>query len=234
MLATVANGSGSVSDWIGLYAAGAPDAAYLDWKYLDGSKKVLSKGVTAASVPFTLPQTPGTYNLRFFAHNDFTRLASTTITVTRSGAPTVAASSTVAIPGGTVTVTVAGGPANRTDWVGLYQAEAADAAYMDWRYLNGGKTVPLAGVTGATVTFTLPTTPGTYSLRFFANSTFALLGASAPITVRRSSDAPPLTGSTGIGVAIIDSGIAPSADFGGRITGFYDFTNGRVAPRRAV
>jgi len=42
-----------------------------------------------------------------------------------------------------------------------------------------------------------------------------------------------LTGSTGIGVAIIDSGIAPSADFNGRITGFYDFTRGganSVAP----
>src|SRR4029079_15311382 len=36
-----------------------------------------------------------------------------------------------------------------------------------------------------------------------------------------------LTASTGIGIAIVDSGIAPSADFGGRITGFYDFTNGR-------
>ena len=34
------------------------------------------------------------------------------------------------------------------------------------------------------------------------------------------------TGATGVGVAIIDSGIAPSDDFGGRITGFYDFTRG--------
>lgn len=32
------------------------------------------------------------------------------------------------------------------------------------------------------------------------------------------------TGSSGVGVAIIDSGIAPSPDFAGRITGFYDFT----------
>jgi serine protease AprX len=36
------------------------------------------------------------------------------------------------------------------------------------------------------------------------------------------------TGSTGIGVAIIDSGIAPSEDFRGRITGFYDFTRGGI------
>ena len=42
------------------------------------------------------------------------------------------------------------------------------------------------------------------------------------------------TGFSNIGVAVIDSGIAPSADFSGRISGFYDFTNGQngvaVAP----
>ena len=36
------------------------------------------------------------------------------------------------------------------------------------------------------------------------------------------------TGTTGVGVAIIDSGIAPSDDFAGRITGFYDFTRGGI------
>src|SRR5258708_7520037 len=37
-----------------------------------------------------------------------------------------------------------------------------------------------------------------------------------------------MTGATGVAVAIIDSGIAPSEDFGGRITGFYDFTQGGI------
>lgn len=37
------------------------------------------------------------------------------------------------------------------------------------------------------------------------------------------------TGATGVGVAIIDSGIAPNDDFTGRIVGFYDFTRGGVA-----
>ena len=36
------------------------------------------------------------------------------------------------------------------------------------------------------------------------------------------------SGDAGIGVAIIDSGIAPSEDFSGRITGFYDFTKGGI------
>jgi serine protease AprX len=35
----------------------------------------------------------------------------------------------------------------------------------------------------------------------------------------------------GIGVAVIDSGITPTADFQGRITSFYDFTRGGVATR---
>src|SRR5262249_44571734 len=38
-----------------------------------------------------------------------------------------------------------------------------------------------------------------------------------------------VTGSAGVGVAIIDSGIAPGSDFTGRITGFWDFTRGGIA-----
>jgi serine protease AprX len=34
---------------------------------------------------------------------------------------------------------------------------------------------------------------------------------------------------SGVGVAVVDSGIAPSADFGDRITAFYDFTIGGAA-----
>jgi serine protease AprX len=46
------------------------------------------------------------------------------------------------------------------------------------------------------------------------------------LTPVATSDA---NGSTGIGVVIVDSGIAPSGDFTGRITGFYDFTRGGVS-----
>jgi serine protease AprX len=37
-----------------------------------------------------------------------------------------------------------------------------------------------------------------------------------------------LVGGTGIGVALIDSGIAPNANFTGKITGFFDFTRGGI------
>ena len=36
------------------------------------------------------------------------------------------------------------------------------------------------------------------------------------------------TGSTGVAVAVVDSGIAPNDDFAGRIVGFYDYTQGGI------
>jgi serine protease AprX len=37
-----------------------------------------------------------------------------------------------------------------------------------------------------------------------------------------------MTGLTGVAVAVVDSGIAPNEDFGGRIVGFYDYTQGGI------
>jgi hypothetical protein len=83
-----------------------------------------------------------------------------------------------------VTVTVANGPANAGDWVGLYAAGAPASAYLQWQYLNGTHTAPAVGVSGAPLTFTMPLTAGTYELRFFANNTYNVLATSATITVQ--------------------------------------------------
>jgi hypothetical protein len=46
---------------------------------------------------------------------------------------TVAASSTI-------TIAVAGGPGNATDWAGLYcPTTAADGAQLDWKYLSNSR-----------------------------------------------------------------------------------------------
>ena len=55
-------------------------------------------------------------------------------------------------PGATVTVTVAGGPGNALDWVALY--DVGGSTELDWKFLNGSRTVPSAGVTEATVPVT--------------------------------------------------------------------------------
>jgi hypothetical protein len=111
-----------------------------------------------------------------------TKLAtSATITV---AATSVALSATTVAPGAVVTATIANGPGNVGDWVGLYAAGAPNGTYIDWRYLNGTRTHPAVGVNGAAVTFTLPVTPGLYNVRFFLNDSTGLLATSLTITVQ--------------------------------------------------
>jgi hypothetical protein len=128
-----------------------------------------------------MPTVTGTYVLRFMTGN--TVLAtSETITVSVSAVSLTVSPNPVA-PGGTVTATVANGPANKTDWLALY-AEG-DSNYIAWKYLNGLQTAPAAGLAGASVPFTLPTAAGNYVIKFWAGP--ALLATSATITVASSS-----------------------------------------------
>ncbi|HZC67059.1 MAG TPA: hypothetical protein VE201_00430 [Nitrospirales bacterium] len=64
------------TDFLALYVPGTSDQAYLAWIYLSCSK---SPGAPAAagSCPFTIPSglTPRSYELRLYANNTYTRLA---------------------------------------------------------------------------------------------------------------------------------------------------------------
>ena len=179
--AMIANGPGNSLDWVGLYATGAPPASYLRAAYLNDTLTPPNPGVAGGTLIFTLPLTPGTYEVRFFLNNSFTVLAtSATITV---AAPTVTLSATTVAPGATVSATIAGGPANSLDWVGLFATGAPPAGYLRAAYLNDTLSAPNPGVAGGTLTFTLPLTPGTYQVRFFLNNSFTVLATSATITV---------------------------------------------------
>jgi hypothetical protein len=64
------------TDWIGLYASGAADGSYLAWMYVSCSQTVGS-AKASGSCAFKIPATvaAGTYQLRLFAANGYTRLA---------------------------------------------------------------------------------------------------------------------------------------------------------------
>ncbi len=185
VVVTVAGGPANVTDWVGLYAVGTNDFAYLDWKYLSDSRTPPSTGLTNATLHFNMPTVPGTYEFRFFSNNGFSKLAtSPPVTVTGGGGgPSLGVAPNSVPPGGPVVVTVAGGPANVTDWVGLYLVGTLDNAYLDWKYLSDSRTPPPAGLSGATLHFNMPTVPGTYEFRFFANNGFSKLATSPPVTV---------------------------------------------------
>ena len=64
------------TDWIGLSAQGAANTSFVAWMYVSCST---TPGAPAAagSCPFTIPSTvtPGTYELRLFSNDGYTRLA---------------------------------------------------------------------------------------------------------------------------------------------------------------
>mgnify|MGYP001558232023 FL=1 len=89
--ATVNGGSGSATQWVGVYLATAPDSAYSyksNWKYLNGTQTAPAAAVpTPVQLTFAAPTDVGVYNLRFFANTGAgTRLAlSPNLTVTKAG-----------------------------------------------------------------------------------------------------------------------------------------------------
>ena len=78
---TVANGPGNGWDWVALHSTTAPDGTFVDWMYMSGTRTQPSPGLTNATIQLTAPATPGTYNVRLFANNTYTKLA-TSITIT--------------------------------------------------------------------------------------------------------------------------------------------------------
>ena len=102
----------------------------------------------------------------------------TSETVSTAIPPTLTIAATAVSPGGTIGIVVADGPANPTDWVGLFPTAANDSSYQHWTYLNGLRVPPVAGQSSATLQFTAPTVPGSYNVRLFANNGFTRLATS--------------------------------------------------------
>jgi hypothetical protein len=164
------------ADWIGLYLPGAANQPSLAWRY--------TTGTAGGSASFTIPTTlaPGTYELRLFANNGYTRLAvSNTFTVTAPAGCTgtsLSASPTSVPAGGSVTATWSGicSPTG-TDWIGIYLPGASNQPSLGWRYTTG--------TAGGSVSFTIPAAlaPGTYELRLFSNDSYTRLGTSGTFVV---------------------------------------------------
>ena len=103
---------------------------------------------------------------------------------TPSQACEITAGSTTATPGGTITFTVANGPGNVLDWVGLYcPTTLADKDDTNWKYLSNSRTAPKTGQTGAVITFTVPKGASTCNARLFADDGYTKLATSPTVTI---------------------------------------------------
>ena len=182
--ASITSGPGNPADWVGLYAVSvANPGGWINWNYLNGTRTQPGAGLTSANLPFSMPTTPGQYQLRLYSNNSGTLLAtSLTIDVT---AASVGVSTTSATIGATVTASITGGPGKLGDWVGLYAVNSTDSAYVTFKYLSGTTTPPTSGLASASIPFTMPSPPGQYEFRFFDSVT--RIATSAAITVSANS-----------------------------------------------
>jgi subtilisin family serine protease len=98
---TLANGSGSSSDWMALAASTAPDTSYLLSTYV-------GTGITSRTWTVTMPTTPGTYEFRLLT-NGYTRLTTSpavTVTPPPSPIPVVTSLSPTGVLAGTAGLTL--------------------------------------------------------------------------------------------------------------------------------
>lgn len=91
--------------------------------------------------------------------------------------------------GATISATVANGPGNPGDWLGVYAVGAPSGPGNpgSWKWLSTddarGSVPPAPGVKTGMVHLVVPAAAGQYEVRFFANSSFTVVAKSAAITV---------------------------------------------------
>ena len=126
-------------------------------------------------MPFELPSwlSPGSYELRLFANNSYSRLATSNAfgvdwkPVRMRVFPTIVTFvDRIKLSWKGIVLPTA------TDWIGLYEPGAADTEYLTWSYTNGEAR--------GRVPFELPSwlSPGSYELRLFANNGYKRLATS--------------------------------------------------------
>jgi len=230
----VANGPARRRDWVALFCpASNGDASYTAWKYLNNTTTEPSSGLQSATVTFSGPAVPATCNARFFFNGGGLKLA-TSNTVTFAPIPPAMTLNTPSVnPGGTISVTLANGPANPTDWAALFVSGAAHLSHMQWRYLNGTQTAPAVGLSSATLQFTAPQTPGTYEVRWFSNNSAIRLATSPGISVvavpsLSVSDVSVTEGNAGTAIATFTVTLSP-ANLSQTVTVDYATANGTAA-----
>ena len=203
MSVAVANGPGNPTDWMGVCNAGVPisstqcDGAGYSWDYLNCTQRAATAGVTSATCSLSAPNVAGYYYAGFFSNNTYNVLASAPfqVTVQSQTSPSITVDCNPCTAGSTVTVTVANGPGNSTDWMAICNGGTPSNANCNgvgyaWAFLNCVQGPASPPLTAASCVLGVPQANGDYQAVFLANGGYSVL-ASAPFTVTGGSTAPP-------------------------------------------
>jgi|HubBroStandDraft_4_1064222.scaffolds.fasta_scaffold17540_3 hypothetical protein len=113
--------------------------------------------------------------------------------------------------GATISATVANGPGNPGDWLGVYPVGAPTGSGNppSWKWLSTddarNSVPPAPGVTAGTVHLVVPPQAGQYEVRFFPNNSFSLGATSAAITVQITAPVPTSVTLTPASVSLPDN-----------------------------
>jgi hypothetical protein len=132
--------------------------------------------------------------------------AAPTVQVNGSAAPI-----TVAV-GASITATVAGGPGNPGDWLGVYAVGASSAPTpASWKWLETDTAINAVpappGVTSGTVHLVVPGAAGQYQVRFLTNNSYNVVASSPVITVGVPSGVSSVTGARHVTCAPTTGGV---------------------------
>lgn len=180
--------SPTVADWVGLYASGAADTSYLDWKYTSSCNQ--TAGATAqssGSCSFTMPTTTGNHEFRLFANDGYTKLAtSNTVTVSAPDTTPPTVSITAPANGSTVSGTATTVSANASDNVGVTGVQFK----LDGANLNTEDTTSPYSISWNTTT----ATNGSHTLTAVARDAAGNTTTSTGVSVTVSNAAPQPSG----------------------------------------
>jgi hypothetical protein len=108
-------------------------------------------------------------------------------------------SAQTAYPSSALGVQYAFGPRTKTDWLGVFRVTDPDTWPQSWVYLNGTNSPVAAPLASGTVQVTLPSSLGSYDIRFFRNGTYDRMAHSVPVQVIARPGVPVISSITGNG-----------------------------------
>ena len=204
------SGSTSSTDWITIHDSGSADAAYLDWRYTNGTQVLGVVTLSTGQVSFSsMALSPGNYDLRFFKQGGHTLIAQTSFRVVAEGTATIASSKTQYVVGEHVVATFSG-VTSLSERLGIYTADGTERVYsqigsglgpgyQDWRYPNGRQDHGSVVIPSGQVIFLPINLPvGDYHLRLFSDdppfytllnqSPFTVVDGSSPLALAPAGD----------------------------------------------
>ena len=190
------SGPGQGKDWIGIYPSGVTPGAQssMDWVYISGTQTSKKKGPKNGSVSFTnLNLADGGYSAYYLSNDTFSVLSGPINfdigTTGGGGGGGGGGTDGISLDKAsydfdeTVTVSYSNGPANDSDWIGLYYAvstPAQGAASLLWQYTNGTQSAGSGSANGS-VSFANPGLQlGDYEAYFLENDGYSVIDG--PVT----------------------------------------------------